>query len=171
MPVLLLVVIVEEKRPVGRPSKYKDEYCEQAYKLCLLGATDKQIADFFDIDVSTLGNWKNDHPEFLESLKGGKENADAEIAKALFHRAKGYSHQAIKMFNNQGVIVSEEYTEHYPPDTTAAIFWLKNRQPKQWRDKQEIDHQSSDGSMTPSPSVVLDTETVKYIASKLNEDC
>lgn len=160
-----------EKRPVGRPTSYKPEYCEQAYKLCLLGADDKRIADFFDVAESTLNNWKIEYPEFMESLKAGKEGADAAIAASLYHRAKGYSHEAVKIFNDQGRPLEVPYTEHYPPDTTAAIFWLKNRQPKQWRDKQEVDHQSSDGSMTPQPAMTITADVAKEIAKKLNDDC
>lgn len=123
----------------GRPTKYKDEYNEQAYKLCLLGATDKELANFFSIKESTLNLWKK-HEEFMESLKRGKEEADATVAQKLYHRAIGYNCKATKFATYEGRITdSEEYTEHHPPDTTAAIFWLKNRQPTKWRDKQEIE--------------------------------
>lgn len=123
---------------VGRPSKYKREYAEQAYKFCLLGADDARLAQLFDVAESTINKWKLEHSEFSESIKKGKEIADAEIAHALYHRAKGYSHQAVKIFNNNGEIITEPYIEHYPPDTGAAMAWLKNRQPQQWRDRQEI---------------------------------
>lgn len=127
----------------GRPTKYKEEYAEQVYKLCLLGATDEKIADFFDVEVSTINNWKLKHKKFLEAVKKGKDAADAEIASSLFHRARGYSHNAVKIMtvangDNMGSRIEEiEYTEHYAPDTTACIFWLKNRQKDQWRDKTE----------------------------------
>lgn len=124
----------------GRPSRYKAEYAEQAYKFCLLGATDARLGEFFSVSEQTINAWKVAHPLFLESIKRGKEIADAEIAHSLFQRAKGYSHEAVKIFNNQGEIIVEPYTEHYPPDTGAAMAWLKNRQPKDWRDKQEIEH-------------------------------
>lgn len=123
----------------GRPSKYKKEYAEQAYKLCLLGATDKDLADFFEVDEATVNRWKQGHVEFCESLKRGKVEADAVIAQKLFHRAKGYEHQEDKIFNDSGTPLIVPTVKHYPPDTTAAIFWLKNRQPDKWRDKQEID--------------------------------
>lgn len=143
-----------EKRPVGRPTSYKPEYCEQAYKLCLLGADDKRIADFFDVAESTLNKWKLDFPEFSESLKAGKDDADASIAASLYHKAKGYVGKKVVTASFNGQITdSMEVAEYYAPDTTAAIFWLKNRQPKQWRDKQDIDHTSSDGSMTPQSPV------------------
>lgn len=127
----------------GRPTSYKEEYNEQAYKLCLLGATDSDMADFFSVDESTVNNWKIAHPEFLESIKRGKIQADAKIAQSLYHRAKGYKAPDIISASFQGTIITEEVIKHYPPDTTAAIFWLKNRQPAKWRDKQEIDHTSA----------------------------
>lgn len=124
---------------MARPSKYKDEYNEQAYKLCLLGATDKQLADFFEVEEKTINNWKETKTEFLQALKRGKEEADAVIAESLYHRAKGYSHMEDKIFNNDGKALIVPTIKHYPPDTTACIFWLKNRQSKTWRDKTEQD--------------------------------
>lgn len=123
----------------GRPSKYKTEYAEQAYKLCLLGATDKELADFFEVDERTINRWKDDVPEFCQSLKRGKYEADATIASKLYHRAKGYEHPEDKIFNDNGEPLVVPTIKHYPPDTTAAIFWLKNRQPAKWRDKTEQD--------------------------------
>lgn len=126
------------KNKGGRPSRYQAEFAEQAYKLCLLGATDKKMADFFGVSEQTLNTWKKRHKEFLESLKKGKEIADSEIASSLFHRAKGYEHEEVKVFQSEGgIIQSDPITKHYPPDTTAAIFWLKNRQPNIWRDRKE----------------------------------
>ena len=123
----------------GRPTKYKDEYSGKAYKLCLLGATDAELADFFEVNEDTINEWKKVHPEFSESLKKGKKIADAEIASKLYHRAKGYEHPELVTATFQGVITDTMIvTKHYPPDTTAAIFWLKNRQKDKWRDKQEI---------------------------------
>ncbi len=132
--------------PAGRPTDYKEEYNEQAYKLCLLGATDAQVADFLGIAESTLNNWKHAHPKFMESLKRGKIQADAEVAEALFHRAKGYSHQedkilSVKDENGEPLIVPT--IKHYPPDTAAAFIWLKNRTKylgeNQWKDKTETE--------------------------------
>lgn len=124
----------------GRPTLFKNEYIEQAYKLCLLGATDKDMADFLGVCEATINNWKINEPLFLESIKRGKEMADAEIAQKLYHRAKGYECPDIITASNQGIITDiKQVTKHYPPDTTAAIFWLKNRQPAKWRDKQDMD--------------------------------
>jgi len=133
--------------PAGRPTKYKSEYVEQARKLCLLGATDKQLADFFQVNEDTINEWKLKHPEFSESLKGAKSEADAEVEKSLFQRAKGFEHEAVHFSAYEGDVTETPYTEHYPPDTTACIFWLKNRQSERWRDKTDVEH-SGDLSIT-----------------------
>lgn len=139
---------------MARPSKYNPDYPAQALKLCRLGATDKELADFFGVAESTLNKWKEDHPEFSESLKEGKALADAEVADKLFKRATGYEHNAVKIVANantgQEHIVN--YTERYPPDTTAAIFWLKNRRPDLWRDKTE---QKVDADVTENITVTF----------------
>lgn len=124
--------------PGGRPTKYQSEFAEQAFKLCLLGATDKDLSNFFGVCERTINGWKDEHPEFLQSLKGGKEQADAEVANRLYRRALGYTHDAVKIFNEDGKPLIVPYTEQYAPDTVACIFWLKNRQPHKWRDKVEV---------------------------------
>lgn len=128
---------------MARPSKFKPEFVEQAEKLCKLGATDIEVADFFDVNVATLNRWKSEHPEFCASIKAGKAPADERVERSLFARATGYSFDAVKIFNNQGVIVEAPYREHVAPDTTACIFWLKNRKPAEWRDKQDVEHSGS----------------------------
>lgn len=124
---------------VGRPTDFREEFIEQAYNLTLLGATDAELANFFKVTETTINNWKIDYPKFFESLKEGKEEADAKVAKSLYNRALGYSHEDEKIFNDDGKALIVPTTKHYPPDVTAAIFWLKNRQPKIWRDKPQED--------------------------------
>lgn len=124
----------------GRPTKYKKEYDALVYNYCLLGATDVELAKFINVDEATINRWKHSHPSFCTSIKEGKVNADANVAAALYHRALGYSHSEEKVFSNNGKIVMHNTVKHYPPDTGAAMAWLKNRQPAKWRDKQEIEH-------------------------------
>lgn len=123
----------------GRPTKYKAEYAEQARKLCLLGATDAEMAEFFQVQETTINNWKRDHPDFLESIKKGKVLADAQVADKLFNRAVGYDapDTDIRVINQE--IVQTDIIKHYPPDPVSAIFWLKNRQRDKWRDKPEAE--------------------------------
>lgn len=125
---------------MARPTKFKDEYISQAEKLCKLGATDVEIADFFDIDIRTLYRWKGDFPQFCHALKAGKEIADERVERSLFARATGYEHDEVDIRVIDKEIVQTTVRKFYPPDTTAGIFWLKNRRPGEWRDKQEIEH-------------------------------
>lgn len=124
---------------MARPTGYREEFAEQAVKLCKLGLIDKEIAKFFGVTEQTLNNWKLKHPEFFDALKGAKTYADAEVAAKLFHRATGYEHPEIDIRVIDGVIVQTPLIKHYAPDTTAAIFWLKNRRPDLWRDKLDAD--------------------------------
>ena len=123
-------------KKTGRPSSYKPEYAKQAVKLCELGATDTDIAEFFKVDARTVYRWKHEFPEFCQSLKSGKAAADERVERSLYHKAVGYKFEAVKIFMPAGAErpVYAPYTEHVPPDTTAAIFWLKNRRSKDWRD-------------------------------------
>lgn len=124
--------------PGGRPTKFKPEFCEQAEKLCKLGATDAEMSDFFQIATSTLYEWKLEYEEFSEAIKRGKLLADAEVASKLYHRAIGYSHPDVHVSQYEGQVTITDIEKHYAPDTQAAIHWLNNRQPDRWRNKQEI---------------------------------
>ncbi|MDC4238391.1 helix-turn-helix domain-containing protein [Pasteurella multocida] len=147
----------------GQPTKYKSEYVAQVEKLCLLGATDKDIASFFEVSESTLNNWKNEYPEFLESIKKGKMLADANVAERLYKRALGYEAPDVDIRVIENKIVEMPLIKYYPPDPTSAIFWLKNRQPEKWRDKQVIDHTNSDSSLN-RPTVI------ELVAPMVNAD-
>lgn len=121
--------------------------CRQVTKLCRLGATDKELADFFEISEATINTWKQRHPEFLEALKSGKMQADAEVADRLYQRALGYSHPEEKIFCDKGTIVRAATIKHYPPDTMACIYWLNNRRRDDWRQRHE--HTGPDGGPIP----------------------
>jgi len=146
----------------GRPTKYnKDAHPQRAYDLCLMGATDKQLAEVFEVEEKTINNWKSAHPEFLQSLKDGKAKADANVAKSLYERATGYDDpEAVKIFMPAGADkpVYAPYTKHYPPDVTAAIFWLKNRQSDTWRDKHEHDVTLKDYEVIPADDSLIDDD-------------
>lgn len=119
----------------GRKSLYREEYAEQARKLCKIGAIDKDLAEFFGVSEKTINTWKIDYPEFLQSLKGGKEMADQRVERALFERAIGYEHPSEEVFQYQGSPVRVDIIKKYAPDVVACIFWLKNRRPDLWREK------------------------------------
>lgn len=122
----------------GRPSAFRPEYIEQAQKLCKLGATDLEIADFFDVHVSTIYRWKHDHEDFCEALKTGKDACDERVVRSLYARAIGYSFDAEKIHvDKDGGVTRVPYREHVPPDATSMIFWLKNRRRGEFTDRSE----------------------------------
>lgn len=130
---------------MARPSKYKPEYAEQAAKLCLLGATDTQLADFFEVAVSTIALWKTQHSEFSDAIKIPKELADMRVEQSLFRRAMGYEHDEVDIRVVGGELVQTPIRKHYPPDPTAMIFWLKNRKPAEWRETKAVELTGKDG--------------------------
>ena len=143
--------MTDEAPVTGRPTEYQPEYAAQVEKLCQLGATDSEIADFFGVSVRTIHRWKIEHEEFCHSIKSGKEKADERVERSLYQKATGYDYteeQAIKIKVEQHKEEVEvvQITKHAPADTTAAIFWLKNRRKDQWRDKQEHEVTGKDGT-------------------------
>jgi transcriptional regulator with XRE-family HTH domain len=136
--------------PAGRPSEYKKiterviPTMAQIERMAAKGFTNSDFADVFGVDVSAIKQWMRDRPEFLAAIRRGKSKANKNVVKSLYERARGYKHKAVKIMQYEGSIIKEEYIEHYPPDTEAAKFWLKNREPEEWKDKQEIE---STGSM------------------------
>lgn len=146
----------------GRPSKYQPEYAEQARKLCLLGSTDADLASFFEVCEATINNWKHDHPEFLESIKKGKIQADSDVADRLYQRAMGYEHPEVDIRVIDHEVVMTPITKIYAPDPTAAIFWLKNRQKAKWRDRIEQEITGVDGGPIKTESTVTLTAEEAY---------
>lgn len=111
------------------------------------GLIEEQIAKNLGISKATMENYKRDHLDFLTFLKRGKEVVDIEVENALLKRAKGYSYNEItqelvtdKETGESSLAVTKVVKKEVAPDTTAQIFWLKNRRPKEWRDKQDIEH-------------------------------
>lgn len=126
------------KRVAGQPTKYDAEaHPELAFKYCLLGATNEELARSLDVSVSTIDAWLVAHPEFSSAVKRGREQADAEVANRLYKRALGYEHAEDDIRALNGEIVITPTIKQYPPDTAAAIFWLKNRRSDKWREKVE----------------------------------
>lgn len=128
----------DSKKGRGRPSKFDGIDLNQVRQLATRGWTDAEMAEFFLVNPDTWHEWKKAHPEFSESLKDWKIEADSKVERSLYERATGYEHEEDKIFQYEGRPVVVPTVKHYPPDTPAAIFWLKNRQPDKWRDKQEL---------------------------------
>lgn len=140
--------------PAGAPTKYRSQFCKPARALCERGATDPELANYFGVSLSAINDWKLKHKEFSNATKGGKEKADNEVEKSLYLRALGYSHPDVHISAYEGDITTTDITKHYPPSELACIFWLKNRKPKEWRDKQEVTVQNPDGSNLIAQSII-----------------
>lgn len=111
------------------------------------GLTDEQIAKNLGVGERTFYEYKLKYPQFSQSLKRGKEVVDREVENALLKRALGYRYEEV----TKELVLDPEtgektlqpvkvVTKEVVPDTTAQIFWLKNRKPEAWRDKKDIEH-------------------------------
>jgi hypothetical protein len=158
----------------GRPTKYRVKYCKQAKALARLGATEFELAQFFEISESTLRLWMLQHPKFSGAIKSARGPADRRIERSLYHRASGYSYEAEELFpydyiekrpgatpDDPMVTIHEKRVlrvpviKHVPPDPTSIIFWLKNRRKDLWRDFKATEISTPPGrplAMTYSPS-------------------
>lgn len=132
------------------------------------GLTDEQIAHNMGVAYSTLKNWKNDHVAILAALKRGKEVVDRQVENALLKRALGYTYKETttelcvdKETGYSEMKVTKVVEKEVQPDTTAQIFWLKNRKPEQWRDKQNME--LSGKVDTGNPYAGLTTEELKKL--------
>ena len=131
----------ELKPKRGRPEKYKNEYLSQATALCMLGCTNEQLANFFNVVEETIYEWKRTKSDFSEALRAGREKGSAKVAVSLFQRCIGYNYQEEKTSYENDTEVSKVVTKkHSPPEIKAIALWLKNKHPDLWRDKQEIEH-------------------------------
>ena len=145
--------MAENKKKGGRPSKFDSIDLDKVSILAKRGWTDADMCAFFGIDESTWTGWKKKHPTFFTSLKDWKIEADNRVERSLYERACGYSHPEDKIFKPAGedpTIVPT--TKHYPPDSTACIFWLKNRKRNEWRDKPEGGEEDNE---TPITSITI----------------
>lgn len=132
------------------------------------GLTDEQIASNMGIAIRTLYEYKERYPQIMQSLKRGKEVVDIQVENALLKRALGYSYKEVtreKIFNPETgqyeLMPTKEVTKEVVPDTTAQIFWLKNRRPEQWRDKRDV---SVEGELnTNNPFAGLSTDELRKI--------
>ena len=120
--------------PGGRPSVYKPEYAEAARSLCAMGAINETLAARFEVSRSTIDRWIAAIPEFREAVLQGREAADGAVVSALFARATGMQRKMTRVFCHNGQPITVDYMVELPPDVRACMFWLRNRQPRQWRE-------------------------------------
>lgn len=125
------------------------------------GLTDEQLAERMNITPSTLYEWKKRYSEISESLKKGKEVVDIQVENALLKRALGYSYEEVKIEETTDGEKVTTTTKEVIPDTTAQIFWLKNRRPDRWRDKQDME--LSGEVKSTNPYAGLTTEELRKL--------
>jgi hypothetical protein len=116
----------------GRPTLYQPEYAEMAHNYCLLGATNEELATFFEVSARTVDDWLKVHPDFAAAVQNGRAAADAMVARKLYQRAMGYDYATKKIFMSRGEPVKVDHTVHVPADVGACRFWLRNRRRHQW---------------------------------------
>lgn len=172
----------------GQPTLYKDDFPRQAFVLAMVGLTDKQMAQFFDVHVDTIDRWKRKYPEFSHALKEGKLVADAKVADALYNRALGYEvEEKTRMqgtdANGQEYDYTKTVKKHIPGDVKAMTFWLMNRMPEVWasakrreqlmeqENKMELNYNNLDlTKYTPSEIRLLQAMAVKIVSTTNMED-
>lgn len=131
------------------------------------GLTDEQIALNMGVKRQTLYDWKNKYPDISDALKKGKEVIDRHVESALLKRALGYQYdevtkEADKVLDEETgklktvMVETKRVTKEVQGDVTAQIFWLKNRKPDQWRDKQDIQHSGSVDVNNPYKDLTTD---------------
>lgn len=130
----------------GRPVKFNEKLAARIIALASVSSpkplTEDEISEAVGISRSTLALWKGKYEGFSDAIEGAKSVADEMVEIGLWQRAVGYQHKAIKhFFDSESLqIVTAEYIEQYPPDTSAAKFWLQNRRSRRWRDVQKHEH-------------------------------
>jgi hypothetical protein len=168
LPVLPCEVDPDKKSNSGRPTLYKPIYAVQAEAFCILGSDNEMLAEMFEVSLSTIHEWRNKYPEFSDAIKGGKIAADAQVASSLFKTAIGanYTEEERMVSDGQGGTEKVVLRKQDSPSVTAQIFWLKNRQPKFWKDKVEF-QQDINLNVFP-PKEVLDAIYSKALEEGLN---
>lgn len=127
------------RRPkAGQPSKKELINLQFIEALYSFNVIDEQICQLLGITRQTLDNWKKDE-KFFAAIRRGKKISNERVEKTLFERATGYTHPEEDIRVVRGEIKRTPILRHYPPETAAMTFWLKNRDKEKWRDKQDID--------------------------------
>lgn len=130
-------MVAAVKKKTGRPSKRTPETCAKIHILSRRGFTDKEIAEILDLDESTITLWKRD-PDFFMFLKQAKEFSDSIVTRSLYEKAVGYEWEEEEVVGSfKSGMEIEKVQKRLPPDTTACIFWLKNRNRVEWGESTE----------------------------------
>jgi len=135
LPLIYFIIM-----PGGRPSKYKklsEADLARVLKYLQKGATIQEVAEFLEIHRDTVHDWMNNHKEFSDIIKNGRDMADDKVEQSFFKRATGFTKKVEEVHRGEVVRVKK----YFPPADVPGIFWLKNRRPGRWKDKQVIEHE------------------------------
>ncbi|MEZ4746799.1 MAG: helix-turn-helix domain-containing protein [Calditrichia bacterium] len=158
------------KSKTGRPSKYRPEYSEIAFIICgEFGADDQKLAKSFRVSRTTIDSWKKKYPEFLNAIRGGKDDFDTRnVEAALLQRALGFEREEDHAGISQktGEVVTKKVTKFYPPDPQSIRFWLKNRNPQRWPDRYDV---NLGGNLTFRDLTDTEEMTAEELAQAINE--
>ena len=129
----------KKKSKAGAPSKYvklkMGDKLDEVGKLCMLGLTMEQLADYYEVHKDTIYEWQKVYPEFSDAIKSNTVLADVEVAKSTFKKATGFEYEEEESVIIKGVLKTIKVKKYAKPDTMAAMFWLQNRQPENWKNK------------------------------------
>lgn len=155
----------KKRRKPGPKSKCTEEVIQKTFQLCLLGLTNRQLAGVFNVSEDSITYWYKTKPRFRQAVDDGRTHADSEAAKALYRKALGYEHQAVKFFKDRVTekeydeegnvifersytrIIKQPYTKKYPPDTKALIKWLGVRNREYWGESYKVQHRHEHSHM------------------------
>lgn len=173
----------EDVNKGGRPTKFKEDYSEQVFKLCLLGLTDEEMATFFGVCESTFHKWKLDFPEFSESIRAGKDIADVEVVQSAFKSTQDRlipTQQAFKVktvrYNDKGQreekedVIVVDVMQGVPANAQIQQFWLRNRRPKEWNKPTNVDHTSQGEKIETTPARILTKKEAQELRNSLDND-
>src|SRR5262245_47470968 len=116
----------------GRPTLYKPENADLARKFCMLGATNQELAECFEVSRSTIDHWIESIPEFAEGVRQGRTRADADAIDKFYSRVVGHTHDTKKYVPHPGEVREPPVKLYYPPDIRGGMFWLRNRRRRHW---------------------------------------
>lgn len=152
----------EKFRGKGIIQWYPDRVRE-VFELCLMGATDEDVACVMGVDINTINLWKRTHPDFVANMKRGKTMADAKVANALFKRATGFTVKEMDVRMYKGKIIQTPVDKYYPPDSWAAHKWLTVRQRNKWSEVTRIENTNTNININKFDISALTTEQLAFV--------
>lgn len=119
-----------KRNPVGRPTVYKEEYCDIASTFLSVGFTIEQVCEKLDISIETFYNWKERYPPFLEAIRLAPDSLDYACINSMKKKAQGYHEWDDKeIIDELGRTKRVRYKRYYEPDTQILLNHANKRLP------------------------------------------